>query len=143
MRKIAAIVAGVAATAVVLSGCSSKTDNTPAEPATGNLRVWFVGTDTPQEARDYLKSTFESENPGSTLTIEEQQWTGLVDKLTTSLSSSDSPDLVEVGNTQAPAFTSAGAFLDLTADFPTAGLLPGFVSIGSYDGKFYAAPYYS
>ena len=142
MRKIAAIVAGVAATAVVLSGCSSK-PATPAEPATGNLRVWLVGTDTPQEARDYLKSTFESQNPGSTLTIEQQQWTGLVDKLTTSLSSSDSPDVVEVGNTQAPAFTSTGAFLDLTADIPATGLLPGFVSIGSYNGKFYAAPYYS
>jgi N,N'-diacetylchitobiose transport system substrate-binding protein len=141
MRKIGAV-AGVAAAALVLGGCSS-TPSTPAEPSTGNLRVWLVGTDTPQNARDYLKTTFEKENPGSTLTIEQQQWTGLVDLLTTSLSSSDSPDVVEVGNTQAPAFTSAGAFLDLTADFPTTGLLPGFVDIGTYNGKFYAAPYYS
>src|SRR5689334_4966369 len=113
MRKIAAIAAGIAATAVVLSGCSS-TPETPAEPATGNIRVWLNGEDTPKEAREFLKTTFEAQNPGSTLTIEIQQWTGLVDKLTTSLSSSDSPDVVEVGNTQAPAFTSAGAFADLT-----------------------------
>ncbi len=66
-----------------------------------------------------------------------------MDLYNTALSGSDSPDIVEIGNTQAPAFTSAGAFLDLTADFPTAGLLPGFVDIGTYDGKFYAAPYYS
>jgi N,N'-diacetylchitobiose transport system substrate-binding protein len=140
MRKIG-VAAGVAATALILAGCSS----TPAaeDPETGDIRVWLVGADTPQEARDYLKKTFEEQNPGSTLTIEEQQWGGLVDLLTTSLSSSDSPDIVEVGNTQAPAFTSAGAFLDLTNDFPTAGLLPGFVEIGSYEGKFYAAPYYS
>ncbi len=100
----------------------------------------------PQEARDYLKETFEKENPGSTLTIEEQQWTGLVDLLTTSLSSNDSPDVVEVGNTQAAAFTSAGAFLDLTDQYEALGgddLLPGFTEAGSYDGKFYAAPYYS
>jgi N,N'-diacetylchitobiose transport system substrate-binding protein len=141
MRKIG-VVAGVATAALILAGCSS---TPPAEegPETGNIRVWLNGTDTPQDARDYLKETFEAENPGSTLTIEEQQWTGLVDLLTTSLSSSDSPDIVEVGNTQAPGFTSAGAFLDLSADFPTSGLLPGFVDIGSYDGKFYAAPYYS
>ena len=73
--------------------------------------MWLVGTDTPQDARDYLTKTFEEENPGSTLVIEEQQWTGLVDKLTTSLSSNDSPDIVEMGNTQAAAFTSSGALL--------------------------------
>jgi N,N'-diacetylchitobiose transport system substrate-binding protein len=134
-------VAGIAATALILAGCSS---TSPAEEAeTGNIRVWLNGTDTPQEARDYLKETFEAQNPGSTLSIEEQQWTGLVDLLTTSLSSSDSPDIVEVGNTQAPAFTSAGAFLDLSENFPSTGLLPGFVDIGSYDGKLYAAPYYA
>ncbi|WP_454130638.1 extracellular solute-binding protein [Microbacterium lacticum] len=70
--------------------------------------MWLVGTDTPQDARDYLTKTFEEENPGSTLVIEEQEWTGLVDKLTTSLSSNDSPDIVEMGNTQAAAFTSSG-----------------------------------
>jgi N,N'-diacetylchitobiose transport system substrate-binding protein len=140
MRKIG-VVAGIAATALILAGCGG----TPAEEEaeTGTIRVWLNGTDTPQEARDYLKQTFEAENPGWTLTIEEQQWTGLVDKLTTALSSSDSPDIVEVGNTQAPGFTAAGAFLDLTDDFPTEGLLPGFVEIGSYDGRFYAAPYYA
>ena len=126
-------------------GTTPATSNAPA-PQGGEIRVWLVGTDTPQAARDYLKSTFEAENAGSTLVIEEQQWTGLVDKLTTSLSSNDSPDIVEMGNTQAPAFTSAGALLDLTpikGDLGGDDLLPGFVEAGSYDGKLYAAPYYS
>jgi N,N'-diacetylchitobiose transport system substrate-binding protein len=143
MRKLA-IAALVAASAVVLAGCS--TPSTPAEDETGDIRVWLVGTDTPDEARDYLKTTFEKANPGSTLTIEEQQWTGLVDLLTTSLSSNDSPDVVEVGNTQAAAFTSAGAFLDISDEYDALGgddLLQGFVEAGTYDGKFFAAPYYS
>lgn len=143
MRKLAQVAAVGVATAIVLAGCST---GSPAEEETGDIRVWLVGTDTPQEARDYLKETFEEENPGSTLTIEEQQWTGLVDLLTTSLSSNDSPDIVEVGNTQASAFTSAGAFLDISDQYDALGgddLLPGFVEAGSYDGKFYAAPYYS
>lgn len=141
MRKLA-LTAALAAGAIVLAGCSG----TPAEPATGEIRVWLVGADTPQEARDYLVDTFEEENPGSTLVIEEQQWTGLVDTLTTALSSSDSPDIVEVGNTQAPAFTSVGAFRDLSGLYEDLGgddLLPGFVEAGTYDGTFYAAPYYS
>lgn len=143
MRKLALAAAIGATAALVLAGCAPAA---PAEDPTGDIRVWLVGTDTPQDARDYLKTTFEKENPGSTLTIEEQQWTGLVDLLTTSLSSSDSPDVVEVGNTQAAAFTSAGAFLDISDMYDSLGgddLLPGFVEAGSYDGKFFAAPYYS
>ncbi len=147
MNKKLGALALLGASAVVLAGCSTgstPTDGSTPEPA--ELRVWLVGTDTPQDARDYLVKTFEDENPGSTLTIEEQQWTGLVDKLTTSLSSSDSPDVVEMGNTQAAAFTSSGALLDISDIQDALGgsdLLPGFVEAGTWDGKFFAAPYYS
>jgi len=138
---------GLAAASLVLTGCGADNSDAGGEgSADQEIRVWVNGADTPQEARDYLKATFEEQNEGATLVIEEQSWTGLVDKLTTSLSGSDSPDIVEVGNTQAPAFTSAGAFTDLTDKYDELGgddLLPGFVDIGSYDGKFYAAPYYS
>jgi len=141
MRKLA-LAAAVAASAIVLAGCS-----TPGAGEEGaEIRVWLVGPDTPQDARDYLIDTFKEQNPGSTLVIEEQQWTGLVDTLTTALSSSDSPDIVEIGNTQAPAFTSVGAFRDLDGIYDDLGgddLLPGFVEAGTFEGTLYAAPYYS
>ncbi|WP_378145304.1 extracellular solute-binding protein [Cnuibacter sp. UC19_7] len=147
MRKKALAVAAIGVSAALaLAGCASSSGSGSADAEGANIRVWLVGSDTPDEARDYLKTTFESDHPGSTLTIEEQSWTGLVDKLTTSLSGSDSPDVVEVGNTQAAAFTSAGAFLPLTDEYDALGgddLLPGFVEAGTYDGTFYAAPYYS
>jgi N,N'-diacetylchitobiose transport system substrate-binding protein len=145
--------AAFAASALVLSGCAAS--ETPAETSsaeettavvTGDIRVWINGGDTPQDARDYLKATFESQNPGSTLTLEQQDWGGLVEKLTTNMSGGDSPDVVEIGNTWAPGFTSALAFTDLTEYYDELGgsdLLPGFVDVGSFDGKFYAAPYYS
>jgi N,N'-diacetylchitobiose transport system substrate-binding protein len=149
-KKAMAAMGLLGAGALALAGCAGSTSGggeTDAPAAEGaEIRVWLVGTDTPQDARDYLITTFEEENPGSTLVIEEQQWTGLVDLLTTAMSGSDSPDVVEVGNTQAAAFTSAGAFTDLTADYEALGgddLLPGFVEAGTYDGKFYSAPYYS
>jgi len=146
MNKKLGALALLGASAVVLAGCAggSSDDETSADGA--QIRVWLVGTDTPQDARDYLIETFEADNPGSTLVIEEQQWTGLVDKLTTSLSSNDSPDIVEMGNTQAAAFTSSGALADLTDIQDALGgddLLAGFVEAGSYDGNLYAAPYYS
>ena len=146
MNKKLGALALLGASAVVLAGCASGSAEPSGTPEPAELRVWLVGTDTPQDARDYLVKTFEDENPGSTLVIEEQQWTGLVDKLTTSLSSSDTPDIVEMGNTQAPAFTSSGALLDLSdiqSDLGGDDLLPGFVEAGSWDGKLYAAPYYS
>ena len=150
MKKLAFAAMGVAA-ALTLAGCSGGAASSGGTGGGGGgedaeIRVWLNGTDTPDEARDYLKTTFEDEHPGSTLTIEEQSWTGIVDKLTTSLSGSDSPDVVEVGNTQSSAFTSAGAFLDLSDEYEEFGgddLLPGFVEAGTYDGTFYAAPYYS
>ncbi|WP_350349236.1 extracellular solute-binding protein [Agromyces sp. G08B096] len=144
MRKLGIVALGAAA-ALTLAGCATS-GGTDASEEGAEIRVWLVGTDTPDEAREYLKTTFEEENPGSTLVIEEQAWEGLVDRLTTSLSGSDSPDVVEVGNTQAAAFTSAGAFADLTEHYEELGgddLLPGFVEAGTYDDKFYAAPLYS
>jgi N,N'-diacetylchitobiose transport system substrate-binding protein len=147
MNKTLGAVALLGASALVLAGCSTGGDAGSSGSSEGaEIRVWLVGTDTPQDARDYLKKTFEDENPGSKLVIEEQQWTGLVDKLTTSLSSNDSPVIVEMGNTQAPAFTSSGALLsleDIKKELGGDDLLPGFVEAGSWDGKLYAAPYYS
>lgn len=113
----------------------------------GEVRVWLVGSDTPDEARDHLKKTFEEQNEGSTLVIEEQAWDGLVDKYTTALAGSDAPDVVEIGNTQAPAFTSSSYFSEITAEeFEELGgedLLPGFVESGDWEGKHYALPYYA
>lgn len=146
MNKKLGGLALLGATAVVLAGCAGGSGSPSSSDEGAELRVWLVGADTPQEARDYLVETFEDENPGSTLVIEEQSWDGLVDKLTTSLSSSDSPDIVEFGNTQAPAFTSVGALLpldDIYEDLGGEDLLPGFVEAGSYDDTFYAPPLYS
>lgn len=146
MKKNLGAIAAVGAAAMLLAGCAS--GGTPADTNSegATVRVWLVGTDTPAEAREYLVSTFEEENPGSKLVIEEQQWTGLVDKLTTSLSSNDSPDIVEMGNTQAAAFTSSGALINLDDVYNDLGgddLLPGFVEAGTWEGSLYAAPYYS
>lgn len=152
MVRIKKTLTGLAVTALAvtsLAACGSDDDPSGGDggPESADIRVWLNGTDTPQEARDWLKKTFEDDHPGSTLTIEQQEWDGLVEKLTTSLSSeSETPDVVEIGNTQAPTFTSAGAFADLTDDLGDLGgddLLPGFVDGATVDGATYAVPYYA
>lgn len=144
-----AALATLALTSLAACGSDSDSDgdNSGDAPKAADIRVWLNGADTPQEARDWLKTTFEEQNPGSTLTIEEQEWDGLVERLTTALSSdSETPDVVEIGNTQAPTFTSAGAFSPLTDELEDLGgddLLQGFVDGATVDGETYAVPYYA
>lgn len=136
--------------ALVLTACGSGDSDAPATTdaasnAGENITLWLAGGDTPDELRTYLKDTFNEET-GATLTIEEQSWGDLVTKLTTSLPDADNtPDVVELGNTQSPTFTNVGAFMDVSDMYDELGgdkLLPSFVAAGEVDGKNYALPYY-
>jgi N,N'-diacetylchitobiose transport system substrate-binding protein len=154
MLRFAAL--GVAAT-LALTACGSGDDDasdpatngggeTSAAPEAAEITLWLAGGDTNDELRQYLKDTFAAENPGSTLAIEEVAWGDLVPKLTTALpDEANTPDVVEIGNTQAPTFSTVGAFRDLTPIYDELGgdkLLPSFVEAGDFDGKHYALPYY-
>ena len=161
LRHLAAI--GLAGT-LGLAACGSSSDdsgsgattaapspetNAPAatDAAAGTtIRLWLNGEDTKQELVDYAIAEFEKLHPGVNVEFERQQWTGIVEKLTTALSSSDSPDVVELGNTQAQAFEAAGALADLTdkkEDLGGDDLLQSLVEAGTYDGRFYGVPYYA
>jgi len=112
----------------------------------GELRLWLNGGDTPDDFVKFAIGEFNKTHPDVKVTFERQQWTGIVEKLTTALSSSDSPDIIELGNTQAQAFEAAGALEDLTAQKAALGgddLLQSLVEAGTYDGKFYGVPYYA
>jgi N,N'-diacetylchitobiose transport system substrate-binding protein len=119
----------------------------PAGEASGeSIRLWLNGGDTPDELVDFAIAEFNKIHPDVEVKFERQQWTGIVEKLTTSLSSSDSPDVVEFGNTQAQTFEAAGAVIDLTehsADLGGDDLLQSLLEAGTYDGKLYAVPYYA
>ena len=140
MRKLGIVALGAAA-ALTLAGCATS-GGTGASEDGAEIRVWLVGTDTPDTAREYLKDTFESENEGWTLTVEEKTWADVSDTYAAALQSNDSPDVVEVGNTQTASFADQGLFLPLS-DFAADDYLPGLVESATYDGDLYAAPYYA
>jgi ABC-type glycerol-3-phosphate transport system substrate-binding protein len=140
-KKTAAVGAALAILAAGFGGAI-----TSASGETATLRVWLNGSDTPDSVREYLVAEFNELHPDAELVIEEQQWTGLVERLTTALSSSDSPDVVEMGNTQAQAFEAAGALLDVTEYSEQLGgddLLQSLLEAGTYDGRLYGVPYYA
>ncbi|MGO1318543.1 MAG: extracellular solute-binding protein, partial [Cellulomonadaceae bacterium] len=154
IRRLATV--GVVA-ALALSGCGTGGSTTPetdtstttgadTAPAGEGITLWLAGEDTPDELLTWLTDEFAS-TTGSTLTIEQVAWGELLPRLQTSLSNPDqTPDVVEVGNTQVATFASVGAFTDLTDHLGDLGgdkLGPqGFIDAATVDGTVYAAPYY-
>ncbi|MFE6969587.1 extracellular solute-binding protein [Isoptericola sp. NPDC057653] len=145
VRAWSSLVAG--GVVLAMAGCSALGSDPKETVADSDLTLWLVGTDTTPELREYLVTTFEDEHPGATLTIEQQEWGTLVEDLTQALDDpATTPDVVEIGNTQSPTFTTSGAFREISPDlYEELGgtkLLQSFVDAGSVDGRHYALPYY-
>lgn len=156
-RLVATTVASTITLALALSACGGSDNGDGASPTPGddntgapeaaNITLWLAGGDTNDDLRQWLKDKFAEENPGSTLTIEEQGWGDLIQALTTALpDAANTPDVVEIGNTQTPTFSTVGAFREISPElFDELGgdsLLKSFVAAGDVDGKHYAVPYY-
>ncbi|UVY84464.1 extracellular solute-binding protein [Brachybacterium sp. NBEC-018] len=150
-RRHALGAGGALGLAAALAACGSDTGGgdggTPELTDEGNdLTVWFMKDSVSEKAMDWLKSAYE-EKTGGTLTYEIQVWEGIVSKLQTSLASTSStPDIIELGNTQAPTFCAVGALLnldDLEEDLGGDSLTQSLVELGSFDGSLYAAPFYA
>lgn len=145
-RKLVGLAAVATASALVLAGCASGGSTGASTDGKGKtVTLWLVGSDTPDELRNYLKTEFNKET-GATLKIEQQDWGDIVTKLTTALpDANNTPDVTEMGNTQSPTFTNVGAFLDISDEYKDLGgsdLLQSFVEAGKVGGKNYTLPYY-
>jgi ABC-type glycerol-3-phosphate transport system substrate-binding protein len=154
-KKVAAI---LLAAVLALAACGSDDDDgastdegagasleAPSADTEATLRVWLNGPDTPDEMIDMAKETFKEQYPDVTVEVERQEWDGIVDRLTNVLPTEDSPDIVEMGNTQAQAFEAAGALVDLSSardDLGGDDLVDSLVEAGTYDDAFYGVPYY-
>lgn len=144
--KLKRITVATVALASVFTATAHAASARPESAAGTTIRLWLNGGDTPDDLVEFARAEFKKLHPDADVVFERQQWTGIVEKLTTALSSSDSPDVIELGNTQAQAFEAAGALADLTdkkADLGGDDLLQSLVEAGTYDGKFYGVPYYA
>lgn len=150
-RVIALATACVLSFGLAACGKSSTSDasaSSDTSAVTGKtVRVWFMEGSISDDAIAYLEKTFAEQNPGNTLKVEIQPWDGIVSKLQTSLASkSESPDLVETGNTQTAVFASVGAFAPVDDLYNKVGgdkLIQSFIDAGRWDNKLYALPLYA
>jgi len=90
---------------------------------------------------------FQSDHPGWTVDVQYQNWGDHLQKFDATLAGGNTPDVIEMGNTEMTKYMAAGAFQDLTADkgsFPNSSTwLAGLAASGRYNGKLYGVPYYA
>jgi N,N'-diacetylchitobiose transport system substrate-binding protein len=90
---------------------------------------------------------FQQQNPGWTVNVQYQSWGDHLQKFDATIAGNDTPDVIEMGNTEMTAYMSSGAFADLTSSksqFPNSGSwLAGLAKSGMFGGKLYGVPYYA
>ncbi|MBG0566996.1 extracellular solute-binding protein [Actinoplanes aureus] len=130
------------------SGSSTSGDGAPAGvPAVKGegktLTVWVMDGDYTEATMKAINDEF-TQATGAKVDVQIQQWEGITTKVSTALSTSSTPDVLDLGNTQVPAFAANGALLDLTpykADLQQGRTwLAGLEEPATVDGKLYAAP---
>ncbi|EXU62811.1 sugar transporter [Streptomyces sp. PRh5] len=138
---------GVAAMLVSVAACGSDGDDDKAG-ADGfkgrTLTVWAMDGSTPDGWTKDVKAAFEKKT-GAKLKLEIQQWNGIQQKVTTALSESNPPDVLEIGNTQTPSYAQTGGLAELDDLKKSIGAdwSESINKSAVYDGKQYAAPWYA
>jgi N,N'-diacetylchitobiose transport system substrate-binding protein len=90
---------------------------------------------------------FQADHPGTTVDVQYQNWGDHLQKFDATLAAGNTPDVIEMGNTEMVKYMAAGAFADITASKSTfansANWLAGLAKSGMYGGKVYGVPYYA
>ncbi|MFI0237399.1 extracellular solute-binding protein [Streptomyces sp. NPDC016845] len=147
-RKLIAAI-GVAGMLVSIAACGSDDDNDNGSKAGADgykgqtLTVWTMSGSNPPEWTKKVTAEFEKKTKAK-LDIQVQEWNGIQQKVTTALSESNPPDVLEIGNTQTPAYAKTGGLAELSdlkseigKDWADAVNKPAV-----FDGKQYALPWY-
>jgi len=136
----AALVAALSVVAVGVSGASGGS-------AANTLTVWLqvdAQSGWP-EVVAAANAQFKAQNPGWNVDVQYQTWGTHLSKFDATLAGGNSPDVIEMGNTEMTKYMAAGAFQDLAGvSFPNQSTwLAGLAASGRYGGKLYGVPYYA
>jgi len=117
--------------------------------ATTSITVWLQ-VDAQSGWADAVKQAndaFAKLHPGITVDVQYQTWDTHLQKFDATLAGGNTPDVIEMGNTEMTKYMAAGAFADLTADkskFPNSSTwLTGLTQSSTYGGKLMGVPYYA
>ena len=161
MRHYMAVLGGLAATAVILSGCSTATtgpttaaSEPPATSATsaaseppatsaGSSNVLSIATDNPAPMKAVINA-FKAANPDVIITTQEAP-TGYDEFMQTALAAGTAPDIIRTfpgsaGKTKVGALVAGGALKDLSSSSWVEKMSGTQKAAFGIDGKIYSVP---
>jgi N,N'-diacetylchitobiose transport system substrate-binding protein len=90
---------------------------------------------------------FAKDHPGVSVDVQYQNWGDHLQKFDATLAGGNSPDVIEMGNTEMTKYMAAGAFSDLSSlkgTFDNSGnWLKGLAASGVFGGHLFGVPYYA
>lgn len=142
-RTFAAALAVAAVTATAACGTDTPA---PSAQGGGQLTVWLMNGDLSDKATAAIGAAFEKAT-GAKVTVQIQEWDNINTKISTALAQDNTPDVIEIGNTDVPLFAANGALADLNPhrDELAAGQtwLDGLAGPATVDGHLYGAPLFA
>ncbi|KQO64527.1 ABC transporter substrate-binding protein [Curtobacterium sp. Leaf261] len=133
-KRIGAIIAIAAGTALLATGCSSGGSDSGSGDGKVSMTFWHNSTTGPGKAY-WVKTVkqFEAANPNVTITIQAVQNEDLDGKLQTALNSGDAPDIfLQRGGGKMSAMVKAGQVMDIKDSIGSAA--KSAISSAAFDG---------
>ncbi len=145
-KRMIAAAALVTAAALSLSGCSTGTSSSSSSSSDASgqtITVWAMNGDYSDQTLAAIDKAF-TKKTGAKVKLETQEWSGITTKITTALSTSNPPDVLDIGNTQVSSFAATGGLMDLTkykSELSEGNTwISGLEEPATIDGKLYAVP---
>jgi N,N'-diacetylchitobiose transport system substrate-binding protein len=140
----------VAALAAVALGVVAATASAGVQHAQASKITVWLQVDAQSGWPDVVAAAnaqFQQDHPGVTVDVQYQNWGDHLQKFDATLAGGNTPDVIEMGNTETTKYMAAGAFADLTSMKGTfansSNWLSGLAKSGTYGGKLFAVPYYA
>ncbi|WP_405763078.1 extracellular solute-binding protein [Streptomyces sp. NBC_01420] len=130
---------------VALGGCGL----IPGTGGSGDKKVtiWLMKDSVTADFLERFKKSYEEEHSSVELEFKIQEWGGIGPKVMDALAGEDTPDVIEVGNTQVAQYAASGNLRDLTLesmrDLGSEDWIPGLAEPGSIGGVQYGIPWYA
>jgi N,N'-diacetylchitobiose transport system substrate-binding protein len=142
--RVLAVVAAAIALSVVAARSATASSN-----ASHTLTVWLqvdAQNGWPQVVAA-ANTAFENSHAGWNVNVQYQSWGDHLQKFDATIAANDTPDVIEMGNTEMTKYMAAGAFANITAykdSFDNSGhWLAGLKKSSMFNGNLYGVPYYA
>jgi N,N'-diacetylchitobiose transport system substrate-binding protein len=143
--RVLALAAVAVALSVVVATASASAKRTSAH----TLTVWLQ-VDAQNGWPDLVaaaNSAFQSSHPGWNVNVVYKQWNSHLQEFDATIAGNDTPDVIEMGNTDMTAYMASKEFANLgpykSSFNNSSNWLAGLKASSTYGGKLYGVPYYA